>query len=69
MRNKVWVIRVMSFRRSGMDPGGTTESHDPEIGFAVPWKSRFLHDLKKLGDMRDPRYDFRAASNLPIVVC
>ena len=39
MRNKVWVIRVMSFRRSGMDPGRTTESHDPEIGFAVPWKS------------------------------
>ena len=32
-------------------------------------ESRLLHDLKKLGDMRDPRYDFRAASNLPIVVC
>ncbi|KAM0689458.1 hypothetical protein Q7P36_010329 [Cladosporium allicinum] len=30
-------------------------------------ESRLLHDLKKLGDMRDPRYDFRAASNLPIV--
>lgn len=32
-------------------------------------ESRLLHDLGQLGDIRDPQYDFRAASNLPIVVC
>lgn len=32
-------------------------------------ESRLLHDLNQLGDIRDPQYDFRAASNLPIVVC
>jgi cytochrome P450 len=30
---------------------------------------RLLHELQQLGDIRDPKYDFRAASNLPIVVC